>query len=168
MYGPKTQEFWAKRHDIPRHLVDTIDWDAQHKALKREPFGKKRWLTKHLCGQCGVGRVLARRKHQSHDCCPRCNAPDESVTHVLQCQALTAKMQWGIAMDTLESWLFNNHTQHDLITAILSRLATWRHDTSKETIAGPKPLRAAIAAQDILGWENFLFGRISKDLSAYH
>ena len=91
IYGGRTKQYWIDRHNIPCELIDSIDWEAQDKAYKREPHGKHRWLIKHLCGQCAVGRVMLRRKHQSHDRCPRCDAPDESVTHVLRCQAVSAR-----------------------------------------------------------------------------
>ena len=167
IYGPKTQQYWAQRHSIPQDLIDTIDWDAQQQAINREPLGKRRWLAKHLCGQCGVGRVLLRRKHQAHDNCPRCGESDESVTHVVTCQALSAIVQWNDSCNTLESWLFNSNTQNDLISAILSRISTWRKDIAVEPVTGPKALRKAIAEQDKLGWENFMYGRVSTHITEY-
>ena len=169
LYGANTKAYWATRHNIPPNLIDHINWETQDKALKREPFGKKRWLIKHLCGQCGVGHVLGpnRRRHQAHDRCPRCDAPDETVTHVLRCQAVSARAEWAKAMTHLESWLFNLDTDAHLTEALLGRLTCWQTNKPFPAVEGPRALKTAILEQDRIGWENFLFGRISTKFAGY-
>jgi hypothetical protein len=135
--------------------------------MNREPFGKQRWLCKHAAGQCGVGHVLLRRKWQTHDKCPRCDADDETVTHVLQCTATTATIEWNEAMLAFEGWLFQVKTSHILALAILQRVEEWRNKIPLQPIQGPRALRDLIRHQDRIGWENFLLGRISEKFATF-
>ena len=166
--GQLTKQHWAKRHHIlPEVLHQGIDWAALGKAMAREPHGKHRWLTKHCAGHNGCGRYLLRRKHQTHDRCPRCDSPDENPTHVLQCMALPAKTLWTEAITDLHYWLIDQRTQPQLRQALLDRLTAWRAKDPQRPVTGPRRLKEAIAKQDILGWENFIMGRVSPALTQF-
>ena len=167
-YGTRTRNRWVnERKQIPAHLFDSIDWDAVEQAFNREPHGKRRWLTKHLCGQMATARVMKRRGAQSHDNCPRCDARDENGSHIMRCPAVSASIAWNEAILDLESWFFNFKTNELLTDVIIARLHEWRAGVSPSQVNGPTALRQAIAAQDALGWENFLLGRPSAQLAAY-
>ena len=121
IHGKVIKAKWVERHKIPEHLVDhNIAWPELGRAMTREPFGKRRWLTKHCAGQCGVGKCLLRRQHQAHDRCPRCDAREEDTTHVLRCPAISAHNTWQTALDKLETWLLNEGTQPTLTQSILA------------------------------------------------
>ncbi len=167
IYGEKTKAFWIKHHAIPAQLIDTIHWEAQHRAFDREPHGKNRWLCKHLAEECGVGICMLRRKHQKHDRCPRCNAAKEGVSHVLTCPAKSAILKWNEATQHLDDWMAAKYTSQQLSDAILTRLHEWRFGTAFSKIIGPRRLKNIIAAQDAIGWENFLGGRVTKDMAEY-
>ena len=169
IYGVETKRHWVeKTKQIPSHLVDQgVAWDALGKALSREPFGKRRWLCKHCAKQCGVGRCLLRRQYQTHNNCPRCDQPDETTTHVLQCQASSAIDEWQEAIAALELWMGKESTHTALTSAILTRLEAWQQAVPLQPIKGSRALKEAIEAQDQLGWENFLLGRLSPTLSQY-
>ena len=61
----------------------------------------------------------------------------------------------------------NQSTSHQLSDAILIRLNEWRFGTAFSKVIGPRRLKDIIADQDAIGWENFLFGRITVDMAAY-
>ena len=77
--------FWQERDSIPTEMLQEIHWEAHGKAFRGIPFGRQRWLSKHCTGQCAVGRMAFRRKHQDHSACPRCQQMDETTKHVVQC-----------------------------------------------------------------------------------
>ena len=158
---------WAKANPLTLAMMPYIDWEAQGKAFDKEPLGKRRWLTKHLCGQCGTGRQMLRRQEQTHDHCPRCDQPDEGTQHVVQCQEVSAKLTWNSAILDLQAWMFNSKTHIQFQDALLARLSCWQAGAPFSKVVGPKALRNAIAAQDALGWENFLYGRITPLIADY-
>jgi len=166
-YGEETKALWAERHHISPQAMESIDWKASHKALKREPLGKRRWLCKHISGHCGVGRQLLRRHWQDHDHCPLCDQPDETTKHVVTCPDVRAANCWLEGVDALATWLRNELTNRHLIDAILHRLDSWHYDLPNQPVVGPPQLQAVIAEQDSIGWENFLFGRVTKSMAPY-
>ena len=167
IYGKILKDHWAERHSIGLSEMELIDWKANKKAMGQESHGKRRWLCKHLSGHCAVGRQLKRRHWQKHSNCPRCNAEDENTKHVLQCPDVRADNKWRTALDALDVWMVNTHTNPHLMDAILSRLYTWRANLPHEAIAGPTKLQEIIAEQDSIGWENFFFGRITSSFAEY-
>ena len=169
IFGQRTKAYWAhKAKQISPDLVETgVAWEALGKALSREPLGKRRWLCKHCARQCGVGRCLLRRKHQTHDNCPRCDQPNETTTHVLQCQAPSSVSAWQEATAALEIWLTKESTHSSLIQAISQRLHEWQQSLPLSSIRGPFQLKRVIDAQDQLGWENFLLGRVTPLMADY-
>ena len=167
IYGKETQEYWATRHSIPRHRLECIHWDAQDKAFRRLPLGKKRWLMKHLTGQCGVGRTLVRRKYQDHDNCPLCNNPDETTSHVVLCKDYRAKTKFGLLMGELSTWMEESYTHQGMSRAIIQRLGEWHAGRTPQPIQGNRALQRTIREQDEIGWENFLNGRPTRRFAEY-
>ena len=92
VFGNKSRDYWAPKHSITPHLFTKIHWEASGKAINELPFGKRRWLVKHLTGFCAVGRVMKRRNEWTHDKCPLCLAPNETVTHVNYCRDPRARL----------------------------------------------------------------------------
>jgi hypothetical protein len=120
-----------------------------------------------LCKQLAMGRALSRRHHQPHDQCSRCDAENEDTYHILKCQSTSAYSTWTDAVDALDDWMSNEDTDSSLRQAILQRLASWRCGDPAIPVPGPSNLQEAIQAQDKLGWNNFLLGRISPHLTTY-
>ncbi len=110
---------------------------------------------------------MLRRKHQKHDRCPRCNAAKEGVSHVLTCPAKSAILKWNEATQHLDDWMAAKYTSQQLSDAILTRLNEWRFGTAFSKIIGPRRLNNIIAAEDAIGWENFLCGRVTEDMAEY-
>jgi hypothetical protein len=168
IYGSKTKVKWMQYHAIPEHLVHQgINWKAVEIAMKREPQGKRRFITKFCAKQLAMGRALSRRHHQPHDCCPRCDAENEDTYHILKCPSTSAYSTWTEALDALDDWMAVEGTDSSLRDAIIQRLASWRCGDLARPVHGPSTLQMAIRAQDKLGWHNFLMGRISPLLSTY-
>ena len=102
-----------------------------------------------------------------HDKCPRWDAEDKIVTHVLQCEAITATIEWNEAMLAFEGWLFQVKTSHILALGILQCVEEWRNKIPLQPIQGPRALRDLIRHQDRIGWKNFLLGRISEKFATF-
>ena len=70
-------------------------------------------------------------------------------------------------MSVFESHLWEDNTQLQLLETIIDRLHSWRNDLPLTKVTGPKLLRKAISEQDAIGWENFLFGRVTSTMAEY-
>ena len=70
---PDGKEYWQAKHGLTDENMEQINLVAAKQARQRLSVGRARWLLKHACGHCGVGRMMLIRKHQDHSRCPRCN-----------------------------------------------------------------------------------------------
>ena len=82
-FGPRTFKYWNNHNDIPIPTNWNIDWKASQAAAKKLPQGLRRWKAKFASDWIGVSSKLKQYKWQDHSTCPLCNAPSETVSHVL-------------------------------------------------------------------------------------
>jgi hypothetical protein len=159
-----SKQYWIQRHHIAPHLFTNVNWDICGKSLKSLPFGKKRWLLKHLTGFCAVGRVMKRRKEWDHDLCPLCLLPNETAPHVLFCTDHRARNQWIQSITKLEIALAKARTDPAIIKCIGQRLLALRFNNARRYSPnrGTTEVRRALAEQDLIGWVPFLRGCISR------
>jgi hypothetical protein len=168
-YGKKTKTYWSKKDQLSETATAAIDWKTCGKAFTALPLGKQRWLAKHITHFCAVGTTMLQRKKQDHSTCPRCLDPIETTTHVLTCPAPSATSQWKKCLDKVNDWLEDNKTEPQLQETIIARLSQWRkgHKHTRIPPADNSKLRRAVKEQDTIGWEQFLYGRVSKKLIRY-
>ena len=167
LYGPVTRAYWQQRHSLSNCQMHKIDWKRLGKAMKREPLGKRRWLTKFASGHDGTGKNLLRRKYQDHSKCPRCDADGEDTLHVCRCPAPSAQQVWDKALEVLGAWMTEQRLPQDLRQAIVGRLHSWRKGTPFLCVKGTVDLYQVIAEQDAIGWHQFLLGRVTDRLVPY-
>jgi hypothetical protein len=91
-FGQNLRDYWTPKHLINPSLFTCINWNACGRTMKEIPFGKEIWLVKHLTGFCAVGRVMKRRNDWTHDKCPLCLIPNETVSHITACRDPRAQL----------------------------------------------------------------------------
>jgi hypothetical protein len=163
IYGSTRTTYWTKKRNLPAPTTN-IDWPIIHSALSSLPFGKKRWLIKHLTGFCGVGKMMHRwGKGTSH--CPRCDRIQEDTLHVIVCPAPRAKTVWELSIQALSQWMLDNKTLPPLRTFIIQALRRWKQEQDPPSLPTYDTfgLHQAIITQTRIGWKNFLDGFISTE-----
>ena len=83
------EEYWIKKKKFPNHQTSNIHWEAIGKAMKEAPLERRRFITKHAAGMCGVGKFMKLWGERETDTCPRCGAM-ENASHVWICPQLQA------------------------------------------------------------------------------
>ena len=151
---------------LPSNTTGQIDWLAIGTAMKESSLYKRHFVSKHSTGHCGVGKMMKRWGFRTDDSCPRCKAAEESAPHVILCPHPSASKLWLEQVDSLKNWLKAQKTKGDIIMAIIRNLKKLRK------IGGiyghhykDKRLKTAVTAQDQIGWDQFMLGRISKHWS---
>jgi hypothetical protein len=126
-FSPLTKVYWQKKHNLtPSSLITSINWEACKEAMGRLPFGKERWLLKHVTGFCGVGRREFLWGNQDHSECPRCGDPNKSTRHVVECKGKGSDITFTLAVQKLEANLTTFDTVPPIITAIMTKIRQWR------------------------------------------
>jgi hypothetical protein len=154
-----------KRHALSDQAIQDINWPAIDLAMAAWPFGKRRWLAKHLSGFSATGRVMLRRKEWSHDLCPRCLQPNEDAFHVPACRSPPARAHFRQAVTEACSSLDSIGTDPDIVLLFKSRLLSWGSPQARNFEYYPLlPLnKRALRTQDSLGWYQALNGRLATD-----
>ena len=122
--GSYSREYWNRRHNITNADQLVINWPALGYALKGWPWGKKKWLSKHMAGFSATGRVMLRRDEWVHSKCPHCDQPNEDAVHVLTCSK-ARKKYLSLLDENLLPQLEEADTDPDITRVIMSRLRYW-------------------------------------------
>ena len=73
------------------NLLHNIHWPSFTTARKESPLSLQIFISKWLSGDTATGRVMAQRKQRQHSHCPRCQATNEHLLHILTCPAPSTK-----------------------------------------------------------------------------
>lgn len=156
--GKECIAHWLKKGRFS-HDTGNIDWSATGSAMRSLPLGKRRWISKHVSGFCGTGKMMLKWKKREADHCPRCNASHEDHIHICKCTGATSL--WDQALSQLAQYLVQLETLPQLAEIIISRSRAWRSDTAPEEFPqlSFRGLAAALETQDSMGWKPFFEGR---------
>ena len=102
-----------------------VDWNANKIAMKSLTNSRRQWVTKFESGICGTGRMMKLWKQRVIDNCPRCGAPNENTTHVLQCISDSTSVIWENSLGALENCLRDNKTCPDLRKLLVKVIDQW-------------------------------------------
>jgi len=79
---PVTKMWWVCHKCFPLEAKDAIDWKACSDGMPALKPSRRRWITKHVSANCGVGNALVKWKYQDDDKCPCCSVfEDTTQTH---------------------------------------------------------------------------------------
>jgi hypothetical protein len=130
------------------------------------PFGKKRWLVKHLPGFAPVRRVMKRRMKWDHVLCPICLNLNKTEHHICLCQSHQIHLQWIQLAEKCMVALNKAGTDPEIITVIWQRLVSFcsrtAHRFSTLSARTSRTIRTAVRDQESIGWQRFLCSRFSK------
>lgn len=75
LYDLLTQErtivWWVKLGRVDKNAVLLIDWNVTGSAMQSLSPTRRRWITKHTSGNCGVGVTLKKWGLQEDSVCSR-------------------------------------------------------------------------------------------------
>ena len=148
---------WLARPDhlrLTKEGFDLMDWDSIRDLLRSFPELFHMWASKHMSHFCGVGRSMKLWGFWDHDHCLCCNTPNETTLHLLICSHNL------MSMNFIDTWMRANETHPNIRDCIHKALLEHRANASFSNHSSPFCLEAA-QQQDIIGWQNFVEGKIS-------
>jgi hypothetical protein len=157
-------EYLLKHKGLPKEYFNAIDWDANGEALESAPILFALWLTKHVSGFYGIGKMMQRWGYWEDSKCISCGAPVEDTGHLYSCPHESRVDAWDEAVEGLEAWMIAVETDPEIrycIIETLRRRSPTASFASQASPVSPEILQVA-QEQDAIGWVNFLEGRISK------
>jgi len=103
--GFAAKQYWEQKGRIGNAVASEISWESTGCALKETNVERRRFITKHSTGWCGVNKNLERWKLDNINYCPRCFKSNETAKHVWMCQSTSARKVWQQGLDNLEVWM---------------------------------------------------------------
>jgi hypothetical protein len=164
---PRAREYWAElleEQGQDGSLLQDMDWDCLGTAIKEMSAYRRRFVSKHTTGWCGVGRNLKKWNFDTDDRCPRCQAADERAAHVWVCPAATTQVLWTEKIEELDTWMHSVNTAPELASAIKAGFNAWRAGARRPaTNYSLRGLNQALVEQDRIGWKAAFEGRWHTD-----
>jgi hypothetical protein len=125
------------------------------------------WLSKQFIGICATCKNMARIQDILDNKCPNCLKPQETSQHLSRCPdqgcTLLFKETVGMLLTLMHE---NNRTDLELAYWIKKYMLFWgtrSFSTLVESGPAPPHIRAAAASQDLIGWVEFLHGKVSVE-----
>ena len=147
---------------------DTVDWDTLAKVTRINSEGFQLWLSKQAIGVCATQKNTARIQDILDDRCPNCGQRGEDSRHLNRCPDPGRIKLFRDGVRKLKRWM-NKRNQTD------SELAFWinqyllhRGQVRMTNLAMLRPMskafQEAAETQDLIGWGEFLHGKVSIKL----
>jgi hypothetical protein len=159
--GKQLQSHLHARQILPSAAFSDVDWDAIDSATAHFPPLYKLWMSKHVSGFFGMGKMMKHWKFWNHQKCPCCRHVKEDKAHLLTCPKQSCIDQWNTSVQGLAEWLQEMDTVPAVRQCIVLALSARNLMQTFEAVSATS-IRTIAMAQDHIGWINFTEGKISK------
>jgi hypothetical protein len=145
-----------------------VAWSSLDSVLWTKPDMFQVWLSKQAIGISATQKNLSRIQDLLDDKCPDCLQPQETSQHLNRCLDQGCTLLFKDSISNLVTWMHDhNRTDPELAFWIKKYLlfCGTRSFSSLVDKGGPAtPLvSTAAASQDLIGWVEFLHGKISVE-----
>jgi hypothetical protein len=176
------ERFYTKPRDVIRGTnrgglgwssdrFHSVAWQALDLALKSKPDMFQLWLSKQCIGICATRQNMARIQDILDDECPNCLQPRETSDHLNRCPDVGRTFLFRDSISAIFQWMHEyNHTDSEL-AYWLEKYLIYRGTLSMTALitkggGGSPQLMTAAASQDLIGWTEFLHGKISVNIES--
>jgi hypothetical protein len=147
----------------------SVAWDSLEAALKSKPDMFQIWLSKQCIGICATRRNMARIQDILDNKCPNCLRPRETNDHLNRCPDAGRTLLFKESIAAIVAWMHQNNRTDAELAYWLEKYLIYRGTRSLTSLimkggGGSTVLLKAAASQDLIGWTEFLHGKISIDI----
>ena len=162
-WGTKeARELYHSKGILHREHFHLVWWDGCALAIPRFPKMFQAFVTKQTSKFCGTNRQLSRIDATVENVCPSCGQPDESSKHITRCSDEGRVELWTRSVRDLTEWVAETtshlHLRDMLSSYLLARDGACMTDFAP---AWDEELTRLAEQHDLIGWDNFVEGRIS-------
>ena len=155
------KQLYNATHEIPTILFDHIYSHGISKESKHFPKIFHSLLSKHFSKFCAINRQLSRwDKNIKNECPTTCGRYNEDIQHVTRCMDEGRTACNLESVHDLDKWLQDHNTDPDLAHLIHMYLLCHGSQLISEFVVVDSDLHDIAHTIDLLGWDNFLLGRI--------
>ncbi len=144
---------------------NAVDWEGISTCLdtKSEMYGL--WLSKQVSGICATRSNVARIQDLLDDKCPNCLQPGETAGHLNLCPAEGRVLFFNECVEDLDKWLGQGDKTDPELAYWIPKYILMRGKRPFATLGPMSPSMMRVAqAQDLIGWREFMEGRITTEM----
>ena len=156
----------GKKGRMKEREIEMIDWSVIRAVMTEASFKMKKFMSKWVTGQFGVGVVMEYRKSRKTNCCPRCHEEVEDPLHVICCPDNRASEEWDKLIENLQEWMRQTDTDPEIRYGLSQVLRTFREAEDKQMIVphGISPeITNCFRQQATIGCTQFLNGLLTTE-----
>ena len=180
--GTKLINKMISRSDLTRQMVPMIDWDAMEGASKMQTSGERLWLAKFVSGFIATAIQMSyrdqKRKTETQeefendyrrwkcDKCPVCKKERETQYHILVCTSKRIYKRRMKTINDMSKWFDEQRTDpliSQCVDSVLRQDGNLSFKTAMTNLTLDSNYLHAAACQDIIGFKNFIIGRVSRE-----
>ena len=145
---------------------DLVAWKHLHNTLQSKPLAFRIWLAKQHSGFCATGMMMKRCNQSDDDRCPSCWKRRERAEHLCICPSAARSALLEESVRDLEQWMEkNDNTDPELRYWIPKYIRGRGRLKFSELGRMSTDVEAAARDQDIIGWRNFMEGRVCSQFA---
>jgi hypothetical protein len=157
MYRDLMAKHLEEKGTLTYDAFELVNWEAMDKALQARSPSFCAWVTKHVSDQCAIGRRMKQWGFWDNDKCPCCEQDDETTIHLPLCNSLHMQEAYAAQLEKFTAWMLETDTDPNIASYFTQAL----QEKTLPTTTLPPQLELAIQAQQQIGWNNLLFGRVA-------
>jgi hypothetical protein len=158
----QAKQFLLSSRQWSSQQFEAVDWDCLHLVLSRKSTGFRLWLSKQTSNFCATGVQMVRCKMSDDDRCPSCWKQKERADHLCRCSSAAWSDMLDVAVDALCCWMEKDNRTHPELRYWLPKYICGRGTLSFSELGQYSPeMQCLASSQDLIGWRNFMEGRIS-------
>ena len=160
----EAKRFLVKEEKWTPRMFEEVDWDNLNHTSDKKPDGYESWLFKQHTGICATGVQLGYYSGIDNPevGCPNCEEQEDSK-HLCQCPDEGRTAYLGGETSELEAWLRKDDKTDCEIAYWIPKFIKCRGVHKMEDLGDmSEGMKTLAISQDIIGWHNFMEGRISK------
>ena len=156
---PIMRKHLMKKYDWDEDTYNEVDWTSHGRALRRLEKNRKT-LVKYLNNISPCGIVAHRNNPKYPEDCPSCGAPVEDQQHLIHCPKRKEDREtWFKAIKQYTEETTTPMPLQDLLLKVLRALLD---DEDTDSIEGDQYTQEIVDVQRLIGWDQILKGRYSK------
>jgi hypothetical protein len=166
----RSKEATGREKSWDSETYETIAWKPFGESFGKLSIGRKIQISKYTNDLLPTARRIQTLDNRMDGRCFACNLLWETTTHVLTCSCEARGPARMAARTTFQQKLSRLHTPDVMNKLLCDSVDSWlaRRPVTLPIWNGPNEpihgaLRRAFRAQEKIGWDQFLRGRIAKD-----
>lgn len=162
----EAHQFLTQEMGWTSEQFELVAWTHLNDTLSSKPLAFKLWLAKQHSGFCATGTMMKRCKLSDDDRCPSCWKRKERADHLCVCPSDARASLLEESVRDLEQWMEkNDNTNAELKYWVPKYIRSRGRLKFCKLGAMSTTMEEVAREQDIIGWKNFMEGRVCQAIA---